>query len=69
MTGFSRELNTDIQVEQFVDGILGIQEKREKRKAINRIASAERNLRDYRFFSTFTHRDNRDLSIEKKMFD
>jgi hypothetical protein len=32
MTGFSRELNTDIQVEQFVDGILGIQEKRKKEK-------------------------------------
>ena len=32
MTGFSRELNTDIQVKQFVDGILGIQEKRKKEK-------------------------------------
>ena len=66
MTGFSRELNTDIQVEQFVDGILGIQEKRKKRKAINRIASAERKLRDYRLFSTFTHRDNRDFEYREE---
>ena len=46
MADFSRELNTDIQVEQFVDGILCIRDKKEKRKAINRIASAERNLKD-----------------------
>lgn len=61
MADFSRELNTDIQVEQFVDGILCIRDKNEKRKAINRIASAERNLKDYRFFSTFKCRDNRDF--------
>ena len=61
MADFSRELNTDIQVEQFVDGILCIRDKKEKRKAINRIASAERNLKDYRFFSTFKYRDNRDF--------
>ena len=61
MADFSRELNTDIQVEQFVDGILCIRDKKEKREAINWIASAERNLKDYRFFSTFKHRDNRDF--------
>lgn len=65
MADFCRELNTDIQVEQFVDGILEIQDKRGKRKAINLIASAERNLKDYHFFPTLTHRDDRDFEYRE----
>lgn len=60
MPDFCRELNTDIQVERFVDGILCIQNEVEKRKAINRIAGAERNIKDYPMYPTLTHRDNRD---------
>ena len=65
MAGFSRELNTDIQIEQFVDGILEIQDRMKKREAINRIASAERNLKDYHFFPTLTHRDDRDFEYRE----
>lgn len=60
MPDFCRELNTDIQVERFVDGILCIQDENEKRKAINRITGAERNIKDYPMYPTLTHRDNRD---------
>lgn len=60
MPDFCRELNTDIQVEGFVDGILCIQDGEEKREAINRITSAERNIKDYPMYPTLTHRDNRD---------
>lgn len=60
MPDFCRELNTDIQVERFVDGILCIQDKDEKRNAINQITSAERNIKDYPMYPTLTHRDNRD---------
>ena len=61
MPDFSRDLNTDIQVERFVDQILGITDVVEKRKAINLIAQAERNIKDYPMYPTLTHRDNRDF--------
>lgn len=61
MPDFSRDLNTDIQVERFVDQILGITDMVEKRKAINLIAQAERNIKDYPMYPTLTHRDNRDF--------
>lgn len=61
MPGFARELNTDIQVEQFVDSILCITDVDEKRKAINLITQAERNIKDYPRYPTLTHQDNRDF--------
>lgn len=60
MPDFCRELNTDLQVESFVDGILCINDENEKRMAINRITGAERNIKDYPMYPTLTHRDNRD---------
>lgn len=61
MSGFCRELTTDVQVESFVDGILCIESKKKKRHAINAITQAERNIKDYHYFPTLTHRDNRDF--------
>ncbi|MDO4267046.1 MAG: zeta toxin family protein [Eubacteriales bacterium] len=55
-----RNLNTDRAVEHFVDNILQITDKKEKRTAINRIAAAERNMKDYSQVPTLTHGDNRD---------
>ena len=62
MPNFCRELITDIQVEQFVTGILEIRKDADKREAINLITEAERNSKDYKFYPTLTHRDNRDFS-------
>ncbi len=61
MSDFSRDLNTDIQVERFVDQILCITDESEKRKAINLITQAERNIKDYPLYPTLTHQDNRDF--------
>jgi len=59
MPNYCRQLVTDMQVECFVDGILCIENDDEKGKAINLIAEAERNIKDYPNFPTLTHRDNR----------
>lgn len=69
---YCRELVTDMQVEFFVDGILCIEDDTEKENAINAIAEAERNIKDYPKFPTLTHRDNRhfkyrDESVRKKL--
>ena len=78
MTSYSRMLNTDIQVEHFVDHILKIEDKKQKRKAINIIAAAERNMQDYSQSPTLTHWDYRDTfyrddekreKLRKRIFD
>lgn len=61
-----RELNTDIEVELFVDGILKISNITSKREAINNITAAERNIKDYSYVPTFTHRDNRDFEYREE---
>jgi len=61
MSGYSRMLDTDILVEHFVDNVLRIADIQQKVKAINAIAAAERNIRDYDLTPTLTHRDNRDF--------
>ena len=61
MIDYCRVLNTDMEVERFVDGVLCISGKIEKRSAINKICSAERNISSYSYFPTLTHRDNRDF--------
>lgn len=63
MPNYCRELVTDLQVECFVDGILCIDDETEKGNAINLIAQAERNIKDYPKFPTLTHRDNRDFKF------
>ena len=60
MPGFCRVLDTDVEAEYFVDGVLCIKDTCRKREAINRITAAERNIKDYSQFSTLTHRDNRE---------
>ncbi|HCO73243.1 MAG TPA: hypothetical protein DIT16_00105 [Clostridium sp.] len=61
MEGYCRVLNTDLQVECFVDGVLKIHDTTEKREAINIITAAERNMKDYNKLSTYLHQDNRDF--------
>ena len=61
MPNFCRTLITDIEAEHFVDGVLCITDRLLKRAAINDITAAERNIKDYSYFSTLTHRDNRDF--------
>lgn len=63
-----RNLCTDILVEHFVDNILQIEDRTEKKRAINRITAAERNMKDYSKLPTLTHEDNRDFEYrdEKK---
>lgn len=56
-----RNLCTDILVEHFVDNILQIEDRTEKKRAINRITAAERNMKDYSKLPTLTHEDNRDF--------
>ena len=56
-----RNLSTDIEVEHFVDNILQIKDKQKKKDAINKIAAAERNMKDYSRIPTLTHEDNRDF--------
>lgn len=56
-----RILYTDILVEHFVDNVLQIENTQEKKKAINKIAAAERNMKDYSELPTLTHMDNRDF--------
>lgn len=63
MSNFCRRLDTDIQVEPFVEGILGITNAKLKRRAINSITQAERNIKDYPLYPTLTHRDNRDFQF------
>ena len=64
MANFCRELITDRQVEAFVDSILCIHDNDDKRAAINRIANAERNMRDYYKYPTLTHSDYRDFQFK-----
>lgn len=66
MSDFCRVLDTDIEAEYFVDGILCIKGMCCKREAINRITAAERNIKDYSHFSTLTHRDNRDFEYREE---
>lgn len=66
MSDFCRKLNTDIQAELFVDGILCIENTKNKRKAINLIVEAERNIKDYPLYPTLTHRDNRDFEYREE---
>ena len=61
MASYGRMLNTDIQVEHFVDHILQISGQNEKKKAINKIAAAERNMQAYSQSPTLTHLDDRDF--------
>ena len=61
VNNFSRVLSTDVQIEGFVDNVLCINDTGNKRSAINKIAAAERNLKDYKYYPTLTHRDNRDF--------
>lgn len=63
MANFCRVLDTDLEVEYFVDGVLCIDDKNEKRSAINNITAAERNIKDYKQLPTLTHRDNRDFAF------
>lgn len=58
---YCRMLETDVEVEFFVDNILKINSPVDlKRKAINIIAEAERNIKCYKD-STLTHREFRDF--------
>lgn len=57
---YCRELNSDSQIEKFVDNILEIPYV-DKRMAINRIANAERNIRGYDENQTLMVRDYRDF--------
>lgn len=66
MADICRVLNKDIEVECFVDGILEITEEKEKRRAINAITAAERNIRGYSFVPTLTHEDNRDFAFRDR---
>lgn len=59
MSTFCRELHTNIQIEPFVDGVLGIEDEEARDNAVNLIAQAEKNIRDYPFQPTLTHQDNR----------
>lgn len=61
MSGITRALCTDIEVERFVDGILEITDNVEKRNAINNIAAAERNILTYHLYSTWIKEDCRDF--------
>lgn len=62
MNSYCRTLITDEEVEYFVDNILKLSSnKKNKRAAINSITAAERNIRDYNYYSTLTHTDNRDF--------
>ena len=61
MVSWCRNLSTDISVENFVDNVLQITKKREKKQAINSITAAERNMKDYSKVPTLTHEDNRDF--------
>lgn len=61
MNAYCRTLSTDTEAEPFVEGILKIKKIDEKRKAINSITAAERNIRDYPGYPTLTHKDNRDF--------
>ena len=61
MGDICRVLRTDVEAERFVEGILDIENTKEKRTAINSITAAERNISDYERYSTFTQCDNRDF--------
>lgn len=63
MGNYCRKLETDSQIELFVDGILCIEDEDEKRTAINLIAQAERNIKDYPLYPTLTHTDDRDFKF------
>ena len=66
MPNYCRKLVTDMQVEQFVDEILCIENDSEKGAAINLITQAERNIKDYPMYPTLTHRDNRDYKYREE---
>ena len=61
MSDIFRVLLTDEEVEHFVAGVLKISKTKDKRRAINKIAEAERNISSYKYYSTLTHRENRDF--------
>ena len=61
MDNICRILLTDEEVEHFVTGILEIRDTRQKRKAINQITAAERNISTYDNYQTLLHRENRDF--------
>ena len=59
MVNFCRKLETNLDAEYFVDGVLCIEDDDEKEAAINRITAAERNIKDYSYYSTLDHIENR----------
>lgn len=63
MNDFCRKLEKNIDIEYFVDGILCVEEDEEKEVVINKIAEAERNIRDYEDYSTLRHKENRHHSF------
>jgi shikimate kinase len=67
MDPYCRVLNTVLSVEPFVDNVLKISfgNDEEKRKAINQIIAAERNMLDYHNYSTMHNLDNRDFKFRE----
>lgn len=63
MNLYCRNLSTDTEIEPFVNNILQIKDKLQKRYAINKIAAAERNMTTYTKLQTLTHEDNRDFEF------
>lgn len=63
MNLYCRSLRTDKEIEPFVDNILQIHDRNQKRYAINKIAAAERNMTAYSELQTLTHKDNRDFEF------
>ncbi len=61
MSDIARVLITDIEADRFVEGVLGIHDKAQKREAINRITAAERNILTYPSYSTWIKEDCRDF--------
>lgn len=61
MGDICRVLYTDLEVDRFVEGVLNICQKEQKREAINAITAAERNIVSYPQYPTWLHRDNRDF--------
>lgn len=61
MSDIARVLFTDIEVDRFVEGVLEIHDKPNRREAINSITAAERNILMYPSYSTWLKEDCRDF--------
>lgn len=65
-TPYNRLLETDIEIEHFVDTILNIDNSKDKRFAINKISSAEKNISNYYSHSTLKEESYRDFEFRNE---